>query len=44
MEQRPIVMNTANMIAATERSKRRVDEILQLARDIETDARQAERV
>lgn len=43
MQQRPAVMNKANMIAATERAKSRVEEMIDLAAQITSDARKSER-
>lgn len=44
MEQRPVVMNIANMTAATERAKRRVADVQRLADDMKNDPRKDERL
>ena len=44
MNQRPAVMDLGNMIGATERAKRRVDDWLKLAADAEHDTRKGERL
>ena len=44
MQQRPIVMNKGNMIGATERAKARVKSWAELAAEVESDARKADRL
>lgn len=43
-EQRPLAMNVANMSRATEMARSRVKHVLELAEQISTDARKAERL
>ena len=44
MEQKPMIMNIGNMVAATARSKRYVTDLLSRANDIENDTRKSERL
>lgn len=44
MHQRPLLMNKANMVAATERAKRHVQRQLDLAKEVAEDTRKEERL
>jgi hypothetical protein len=44
MEQKAAIMNPGNLIAATEKAKLRVQAWLDLANDVQSDARHAERI
>jgi len=44
MEQKPMVMNIGNMVMATERSKAKVNSIIELANTIQKDERKKERI